>query len=140
MSWCTCACLQRTSPKDQSAWSGCSCSWGSPPPPAFPGLAIETGVVLQDVSWYDLRDHLPTLSSEDGNALSAWTTHVTPGRFHTVHDFWVARIDGDPEEELLAASNERTHLLDLDASGSWEALRLGPRFNGPDIRGAGPFP
>ena len=61
-------------------------------------------------------------------------------RSHTVHDFSVARIDGDPEEELLAASNERAHLLDPDAYGSCETLWLGPRFNGPDIRGAGPFP
>ena len=65
---------------------------------------------------------------------------MIPDRFHTVHDFSVARIDGDPDEELLAASNERTHLLDPDASGSWETLWLGPRFNGPDIRDAGPFP
>ena len=61
-------------------------------------------------------------------------------RLHTVHDFWAGRIDGDPEEELLAASDGRADLLDPDASGSSETLRFGPRFNGPDIRGAGPFP
>lgn len=87
--------------------------------------------------WEGKGIRLLAMTPASDPAGSAWKQEVVDDSFHIAHNFWVLNFDRDAADELLIASYEGVHLLDRNATGKWDRVKLGPGFQGESIRGAG---